>query len=172
MYLRCIETNSVSHVSCVTAEFWHVCQRLGRKWAGRDSWSVCFLILSSTFPPVWLQCLSWIKITSTHFLQNESTEWVMSKVWLKYDCGWVPDKMKRLFSDARGPFEICQIIQKLPLPMSRTTALSYLPMLLYVSSVCLNCWWERWTAAPCSPCCPLRRAGWVNLFHRQQICHI
>lgn len=32
---------------------------------------------------------------------------------------------------------------------------------LCFSLVCLNCWWERWTAARCSPCCLQRRAEWV-----------
>lgn len=32
---------------------------------------------------------------------------------------------------------------------------------LCFSLVCLSCWWERWTAARCSPCCLQRRAEWV-----------
>lgn len=135
----------VLHQHCVTCQptsvqtFRHVCQRLRRKWAGRQ-----LICLTATFPhsvlhfsSVWLVWLSRIKNNNTQALIFV-TEWVK---WLSH---------------------ISRVI-KIWLQMT-ASVLTLCFQLLCFFLVCLSCWWERWTAAPYCLCCPLRRAGWANMF--------
>lgn len=154
----------VLHQHCVTCQptsvqtFRHVCQRLRRKWAGRQ-----LICLTAPFPhsvlhfsSVWLVWLSRIKNNNTQALifVTEWVEWLshisrVIKIWLQMTASVL----------TRLPFGIHHLLFCVCFS-SKAPLLCF--QLLCFFLVCLSCWWERWTAAPCCLCCPLRRAGWAN----------
>lgn len=85
-------------------------------------------------------------------LLNESSDWVISAEWLKYGCRWLLLFWHVYLSGFITCCFVCVFLLLLCF------------QLLGFFLVCLSCWWERWTAAPCCLCCPLRRAGWADMF--------
>lgn len=144
---------------CAISGFRHLSQSFRRKWAGRAV-EIC---LTCLFPHSLL-----LSLTIFFCYEQKNTKMEMQLFCLV--CISASELTKFLFKTKLLCFFTPMIITASFLLTVTSHHINIFTCVIFASvkvsllcfsSVYLNCWWERWTAARCSPCCPLRRAGWV-----------